>query len=41
MSVFEAVNNDVFLFNSVAEPPENSYGGLANDILGDMFYAGD
>ena len=32
--LFEAVNNDVMLLNSIAEPPENSVGGLANQILG-------
>ena len=34
VEVFEAVNNDVLLLNSIAEPPENSEGGLANQILG-------
>ena len=37
VEVFEAVNNDVLLLNSIAEPPENSEGGLANQILGEFF----
>lgn len=41
VEVFEDVNADVFLFNSIAEPEENSAGGLADLIMGDLFHSKD
>ena len=41
VEVFENVTADVFLYNSIAEPDENSAGGLADSILGDLFHSKD